>query len=111
MDGTEACAVRARALLGVGLPVLMITLKRVVSKFMHFTEGELAPAKSTASATHSNWGAYVTSEVNSGAEWMAKMRNMMVYRDVLIVIQILECRENGQTQLRRWLRHRKRCDI
>ena len=27
LDGTEACAVRVRALMGVGLPVLMITLQ------------------------------------------------------------------------------------
>ena len=49
-----------------------------------FSEGEQAPAKATASAVYTNWGAYVTSEVNSGAEWMAKMRNMMLYRDALI---------------------------
>ena len=70
----------------------MVTLKRVVSQIMHFTEGEQAPAKATASSTHLNWGAYVTSTVNSGAEWMAKMRNMLLYRDALIIMQILEIR-------------------
>ena len=30
--------------------------------------------------------------VNSGAEWMAKMKNIMLYRDALIVMQIFEIR-------------------
>ena len=55
LDGTEACAVRVRELLEVGLPVLMITLKQVVSQMMHFTEGEQAPANYTALAVYSNW--------------------------------------------------------
>ena len=99
LNGTEACAIRVRELLQLSLPMLMMTLKRVVSQIMHFTEGEAAKAKSTASATYSNWGAYVTSEVNSGAEWMSKVRNMMLYRDALIVTQILDCRERWTDSL------------
>ena len=93
LDGPGACGIRVRELLQLSLPMLMMTLKRVVSQIMHFTEGEAAKAKSTASATYLNWGEYATLEVNSGAEWMAKMRNMLLYRDVLIIMQILDIRE------------------
>ena len=89
LDGPDACAVRVNEILEFSLPTLMVTLKRVVSQIMHFTEGEQAPVKATASSTHLNWGAYVTSTVNSGAQWMAKMRNMLLYRDALIIMQIL----------------------
>ena len=92
LDGPGACAIRVKEVLDFGLPVLMVTLKRVVSQIMHFTDGEKAPAIDTASSTHLNWGAYVKSAVNSGAEWTAKMRNMLMYRDVLIIMLILEIR-------------------
>ena len=99
LDGPDACAVRVNEIMGYALPTLMVTLKRIVSQIMHFTEGEQAPAKATASSTHLNWGAYVSSAVNSGAEWMAKMRNMFLYRDVLIIMQILDIRENWSDAL------------
>ena len=93
LDGPDACTNRVNELMDYALPALMVTLKRIVSQIMHFTEGEKAPAKATASSTHLNWGAYVSSAVNSGAQWMAKMRNMYLYRDVLIIMQILDLRE------------------